>query len=969
MGTSNSTPVDQTENGPYYNQYWRARTRDADWELREALLDGDKQTVCALLGIDSEQPGLFERLATPISKSDRTRQIAALKPLQELVLTSHRWNDDRGQTAYHYLAFGRRNHEQAKLMTNFPIVGAGARAGAYAEGTEGKRAEIVNMLALLGRLDPMSLMLKNELKGAQGGVTPLHLAVQVGSLVALRPALAMMSPDIKTLLAMAQSKENSSTALHYACKIKDEDVRARMLHEVFSLVPLDKRGELLQVQDGHGYTALHYAVVNGSLNGLRSELESLSADAMARLAMAKSVETGGTALHFAVGHADEQVRLKMLQEVIGLVAADKRAQLLEAKDGDSNTIMDDAVLHGHTNIFRLLFAICKQHTVSPFGNLTRMQEKVTEMLQLIDSGGLGGSGICIGDRMRVISTGKMGVVMRVEKKVVLALDGSKPGSEGTQVERTDVEHVEDREGSSGWGWGMSGKVKVIASDEERVGLVLAREKSLARRLGVEEAEASTLLQQNAFQLDQAEMHYRTNVTPQAPQAAPVNGPDCTCMVCYDEVSPAERAQSIAVSRLSCKHFTCNDCMSGHARVRLDEGRLHLLVCPREACPTPISADAVHDLFSAEPDLIDRYKMLVAKGSVDESETAWWCPGVGCGRSIEIPPDITSFSVAVTCECGTRFCTGCRKLPHEPAPCKAWEAFDEELKMFEHNNEAANDEWKRLNTTPCKFCNAPVERISGCNHMTCTACNREFCYACGDAWRSSHYGCARPEAPDNPSDANSGESGVDPKVLNRHFCISTYQRWELMSSHREEGWYTELCEQMGYTVAQEVLEKLHKTILRASRVMACSFAIDFSIPDTIRYLQARKTLRELRGALEAALYPAVVLLQQRRDAVTNARDRHTKVMLCHTVETSPDVQRELATATLVIRKRAARLVSASRVGLMACPTSTPASIAMLIGDGVQDAQMKTARAFRSVGIVLGILDGPKKNRPGPAPRRV
>lgn len=52
------------------------------------------------------------------------------------------------------------------------------------------------------------------------GVTPLHLAVQVGSLVALRPALAMMSPDIKTLLAMAQSKENSSTALHYACKIK-----------------------------------------------------------------------------------------------------------------------------------------------------------------------------------------------------------------------------------------------------------------------------------------------------------------------------------------------------------------------------------------------------------------------------------------------------------------------------------------------------------------------------------------------------------------------------------------------------------------------------------------------------------------------------------------------------------------------------------------------------------------------------
>lgn len=70
------------------------------------------------------------------------------------------------------------------------------------------------------------------------------------------------------------------------------------------------------------------------------------------------------------------------------------------------------------------------------------------------------------------------------------------------------------------------------------------------------------------------------------------------------------------------------------------------------------------------------------GSEERSDACCWARR----RSIEIPPDITSFSVAVTCECGTRFCTGCRKLPHEPAPCKAWEAFDEELKMFEHNNE-------------------------------------------------------------------------------------------------------------------------------------------------------------------------------------------------------------------------------------------------------------------------------------------
>lgn len=38
---------------------------------------------------------------------------------------------------------------------------------------------------------------------------------------------------------------------------------------------------------------------------------------------------------------------------------------------------------------------------------------------------------------------------------------------------------------------------------------------------------------------------------------------------------------------------------------------------------------------------------------------------------------------------------------------------------------------------CPKCKTPIERISGCNHMSCQICGTEFCYICGDLW-SEHY---------------------------------------------------------------------------------------------------------------------------------------------------------------------------------------------------------------------------------------
>lgn len=41
------------------------------------------------------------------------------------------------------------------------------------------------------------------------------------------------------------------------------------------------------------------------------------------------------------------------------------------------------------------------------------------------------------------------------------------------------------------------------------------------------------------------------------------------------------------------------------------------------------------------------------------------------------------------------------------------------------------------TTKCPSCKVRIQRAGGCPHMTCTRCQKDFCYYCGGDWCGSH----------------------------------------------------------------------------------------------------------------------------------------------------------------------------------------------------------------------------------------
>lgn len=69
------------------------------------------------------------------------------------------------------------------------------------------------------------------------------------------------------------------------------------------------------------------------------------------------------------------------------------------------------------------------------------------------------------------------------------------------------------------------------------------------------------------------------------------------------------------------------------------------------------------------------------------------------------------------------CTDCKKFAHPNLSCK------EAKEKFFDGKDMDEATLKSLNIKKCPSCSSGVEKIDGCNHMTCQNCKTHFCWIC------------------------------------------------------------------------------------------------------------------------------------------------------------------------------------------------------------------------------------------------
>ncbi|CAM9440821.1 E3 ubiquitin-protein ligase RNF14 isoform X1 [Lampetra fluviatilis] len=225
-----------------------------------------------------------------------------------------------------------------------------------------------------------------------------------------------------------------------------------------------------------------------------------------------------------------------------------------------------------------------------------------------------------------------------------------------------------------------------------------------------------------------------------------------CHICL-----CEKLGSSCVNLSGCEHVYCRDCLSAYFQLQIQEGNVHSLTCPEPKCQTAATPSQVRELVGEE--LFSRYDRLLLQSSLDLMADVVYCPRMSCQTPVLLEPNKTMGHCP---QCKFAFCNVCRHAYHGISACiiksenlgnivKEYNNADAASRVFleqrygKHTIKRAIEEvhskdWLAQNAKACPRCCTHIQKVDGCNKMTCTSCQLYFCWIClKELSRANPYG--------------------------------------------------------------------------------------------------------------------------------------------------------------------------------------------------------------------------------------
>ena len=191
-----------------------------------------------------------------------------------------------------------------------------------------------------------------------------------------------------------------------------------------------------------------------------------------------------------------------------------------------------------------------------------------------------------------------------------------------------------------------------------------------------------------------------------------------CGVCSDEISSAD----LGKVRLPCKHYFCVDCWLEYLKEKINNANVYKISCMEHKCGYILEEKFIKAIIGSDNTLIEKYdKFLSRKKLMDSNKKIKFCPIPDCDGYAE-----KKKSKYVKCNFGHEFCFDCLQQPHGKKKC---------AKVIDEGFE----EWKSHTLVKrCPYCKFWTEKNEGCNHMTCSQCNFQWCWICEKECVAGHY---------------------------------------------------------------------------------------------------------------------------------------------------------------------------------------------------------------------------------------
>ncbi|XP_034943250.1 E3 ubiquitin-protein ligase RNF14-like [Chelonus insularis] len=215
----------------------------------------------------------------------------------------------------------------------------------------------------------------------------------------------------------------------------------------------------------------------------------------------------------------------------------------------------------------------------------------------------------------------------------------------------------------------------------------------------------------------------------------------TCKICFTDKSGESCTQF-----KPCLHIFCKDCIAGYLEVRIKDGSVMNICCPEDKCKSEALPGQIKDLVS--PELFAKYDSILLTTTLDTMLDIVYCPRRHCQYPVSKEPNEKMASCPA---CNYVFCIYCKMVYHGIEPCKIalgdkqklvneyLNGSQEQKKQLENRygqklkflvENILSENWLHNNSRNCPHCKAAIEKLDGCNKMTCNKCNTYFCWTCG-----------------------------------------------------------------------------------------------------------------------------------------------------------------------------------------------------------------------------------------------
>ena len=203
----------------------------------------------------------------------------------------------------------------------------------------------------------------------------------------------------------------------------------------------------------------------------------------------------------------------------------------------------------------------------------------------------------------------------------------------------------------------------------------------------------------------------------------INGDSITeCQICFSTLNN----QSVAFC-IDCHYEVCFDCLSSHIEYQVKEGVVEI-TCPGDESCIKSFSDQFIAAFASE-----HINSLLIKNKVEaeQNPNVKTCPG--CHKIERKDENVKNVKnkknlKRINCSCGTDWCFECYSPWHSGLSCAKYQNDvvqhgDKALRYWAKSKKKGNCN----NAKRCPKCHFYIERISGCNHMTCNRFDINFYY--------------------------------------------------------------------------------------------------------------------------------------------------------------------------------------------------------------------------------------------------